>query len=160
MTSTFKEEQKFTQWWLWVIVVGMAVIPLFGIYQQIILDKPIGDKPMSDLGLIVFTGFTFALIVMMWRLRLKTEIDNKEIRVKLRPFSNKTIEWKEVDSAEIIQYGFIGGWGLRLWTKYGTVYNTGGNKGLALVLKNGKKYLIGTQRDIELKTFITRVLSD
>ena len=48
----------------------------------------------------------------------------------------------------------MGGWGIRLWTKYGTVFNIKGKKGLAIELYSGKKFLIGTQKEIELIEFV------
>lgn len=54
----------------------------------------------------------------------------------------------------LVNYGFVGGWGIRLGTKYGTVYNTKGNKGLFILLNNGKKYCIGTQKEDELREII------
>jgi hypothetical protein len=83
-------------------------------------------------------------------MRLKTEIDQNEIRMSFFPFVKKRVSWSEVESAEIVNYGFVGGWGIRLWTEFGTVYNTKGNKGLAIELFNGEKFLIGTQKENEL----------
>lgn len=70
------------------------------------------------------------------------------------PFANKVTPWAEIENAEVVNYGFVGGWGVRLGTRYGTVYNVKGNKGLAVQLKSGKKYLIGTQKPEELMTFL------
>ena len=91
---------------------------------------------------------------MCIRDRLRTEITDEKIDMKFFPFSNKTIPWSEVKSAEVLDYGFVGGWGVRIGTKYGTVYNTSGKIGLALELKSGKKICIGTQRGEELKLFL------
>nr|WP_315263057.1 hypothetical protein [uncultured Flavobacterium sp.] len=44
-----------------------------------------------------------------------------------------------------MNYKFLG-FGVRLFTSYGTVYNTKGDTGLAIELKCGKKILIGTQK--------------
>ena len=87
-------------------------------------------------------------------LSLHTEIDEKEIRFKMFPFVNKTVSWDSIKSAEVINYGFVGGWGIRLFTKYGTVYNVSGKIGLALQLKNGKKLVIGTQKEDQLKQIV------
>ena len=54
----------------------------------------------------------------------------------------------------MFDYGFVGGWGVRMWTKYGTVYNTKGSKGLLVELNNGKTFVIGTQKEDELKMFL------
>ena len=46
---------------------------------------------MSDFGLIIFGVFIFGLIVMFWFMRLKTEIDQNEIRMNFFPFVKKRI---------------------------------------------------------------------
>lgn len=44
--------------------------------------------------------------------------------------------------------------GIRFGSKYGTAYNMKGNYGLAIKLKNGQKFLIGTQKVEELGQFL------
>ena len=39
------------------------------------------------------------------------------------PFVKKRIKWTEIKKAEVVNYGFVGGWGIRLSIEYGTVYN-------------------------------------
>ena len=44
----------------------------------------------------------------------------------------------------------FGGWGYRVsWKGKGTALNVKGNKGIELILKNGKKITIGTQKPEE-----------
>ena len=66
MNIVFKETQKFSQWWLWLILIGIGILPILGIYKQLIIGEKFGDKPMSDLGLIIFAVFVFSLIAMFW----------------------------------------------------------------------------------------------
>ncbi|WP_282032750.1 hypothetical protein [Aequorivita sinensis] len=73
------------------------------------------------------------------------------------PFVKKKVNWKDVKSAEVVNYGFVGGWGIRLGTKYGTVYNIKGNRGLAIELLNGKKFLTGTQKETELREILAKI---
>ena len=150
MNLIFKEKQKFTQWWLWVLLIGILMIPSYGIYKQIIMGEQFGDNPLPNFGLIIFFIFMLAFIVFFWMLQLTTIINDESIQMKYFPFSNKEIKWADIESAEVIDYGFVGGWGVRIGTKYGTVYNTSGKIGLALQLKNGKKLCIGTQKEKEL----------
>ncbi len=154
MKLEFKEEQKFTQWWLWLTLIGIGIIPIFGIYKQIILGEKFGNNPMSDLGLIIFCVFIFGLIALFMVMKLETEIDQTKIRIKFFPFVNKRVNWTDIKKAEIVNYRFVGGWGIRLYTKYGTVYNTKGKKGLAIELLNGGKILVGTQKEAELNKVI------
>lgn len=150
MKIEFKEEQQFRQWWLWLVLIGIGVMPVFGMYKQLIIGGEFGAKPMSDLAFILFCLVIFCVIGLFWFMRLKTEIDQNEIRMSFFPFVKKRVSWSEVESAEIVNYGFVGGWGIRLWTEFGTVYNTKGSKGLAIELFNGEKFLIGTQKENEL----------
>ena len=153
MKIEFTEEQRFTQWWLWIILTGVGIIPIYGIYAQIANGKAFGENPMSDLGLVGFTVFVFAFIAMFWFLRLKTEIDNNEIRMRFYPLAKKHVQWKDVKNARIVKYEFVG-YGIRFGSKFGTIYNTNGNKGLAIELHNGEKFVIGTQKENELKKIV------
>jgi hypothetical protein len=157
MIIEFKEEQKFTQWWLWLILIPIGVLPVIGIYKQLITGERFGDKPMSDFGLIIFAIITFLLLGLFFVMKLKTSIDKNGIRMSFFPFVKKKVDWNELKNIKVVNYGFIGGWGIRLWTKYGTVYNIKGNKGLAIELKSGKKFLIGTQKESELSNILKKM---
>ena len=154
MKKQFTETQKFTQWWLWLILISIGILPVVGIYKQLYLGEPMGDKPMSDEGLIVFFVFVFALIAFFWMIQLRTKITQQDIKINFFPLTKRAVKWSEVEKAQIVNYGFVGGWGIRFWTNYGTVYNIKGKMGLALELKNGKKFLIGSQKIDELKAFL------
>lgn len=157
MTKLFDEEQKFSNSWIIGVVVGITFIPIYGVYQQIIMGESFGSKPMSDLNLISFLIFTLLLLGLFLILNLKTEITENEVRMKYFPVYRKTVKWSDVKKAEVIDYGFVGGWGIRFWSKYGTVYNVKGSTGLAIELKNGKKFLIGTQKETELKYVLQQI---
>lgn len=73
------------------------------------------------------------------------------------PFIKKQVHWDQIKTIEVVNYGFVGGWGIRLFTSYGTVYNIQGNMGLAIELTSGKKFLIGTQKPKELTLFIEKL---
>ncbi|CAI8207920.1 MAG: Uncharacterised protein [Formosa sp. Hel1_33_131] len=155
MKVEFQEEQKFTQWYLWVILIGVGMIPTFGIYKQLIVGEEFGDKPMSDIGLVVVSLFTFGLLILFWFIRLKTKIDKNIIQMNFSPFLKKSVKWKEIKTVKIVKYEFMG-YGIRLGSEYGTVYNTKGNKGLAIELKTGKKFVIGTQKATELTKIVEK----
>lgn len=155
----YKEEQHFTQWWLWLIMVLTllsVLVPFsYGVYSQEVLDKPFGDNPMSTAGLIV-TGITSLLIVggiviMFFVARLKTRITSEGLFVSFPPLINK---WKKYDANEIENYEVrtfkakreYGGYGIKRSRKYGQSYTISGRLGLQLYLSNGKKLLIGTQK--------------
>lgn len=86
---------------------------------------------------------------------MKTIITQQNIQLTYFPFIGKKINISDIDTMKVINYGFVGGWGIRFWTSYGTVYNVRGNKGLHIKLKNGKQLVIGTQKPQELEKVIT-----
>ncbi len=158
--SLFSEEQKFTQWWIWVL---LACSFGFSIFTMLYTANFNEDNFIEILKqpVYIFVGISMLLVILLFVLiKLKTNIDEEKIAIHFSPFIKKEFHWKDIDKAEVINYGFIGGWGIRLFTKYGTAYNIKGSVGLALELKNGKKYLIGTQKEEELKSGIANLNRD
>ena len=93
--------------------------------------------------------------------KLTVIIDSKGIHYKFFPFhwEFKYISWDSVDKFGVISYSSLkdyGGWGIR-YSKKGKAYNTDGNKGLQLYLKDGKKILFGTQKANDLTAFLTKI---
>jgi hypothetical protein len=156
MKTHFIEEQKFTQWWLWLILGLAGVLTTFKIYDQIILEESFGTNSGSNFGVISSSAFIFFCLLYFSLMKLKTKIDEEKIQIRFFPMVKKTIRWTDIQKAEVVNYGFVGGWGIRLWTQYGTAYNIKGNKGLAIELVNGKKYLIGTQKAAEMSEIVKR----
>jgi len=154
-THSFEEKQRFRQCWIWGFVLLPLTIALYGCYQQLWLGIPMGTKPMSNTGLMVFTLFGIGFALFFWINQLKTRIDSEGIHVHFFPYTKRNIAWGEVDQCQVISYGFVGGWGVSRWTQYGTVYNVKSGKGLYVQLKNKEQFLVGTQKAEELERFIT-----
>ncbi len=141
MKVEFLEKQKFTQWWLWVIVLGLLFIPVYAFVAEGF------SQGMKSLPVVVVAG-------LFYFLKLNTKIDNSGISMFFFPFIKKAVKWPEIKSVKVFDYGFVGGWGIRLWTSYGTVYNIKGSKGLLVELIDGKTFVIGTQKEEELRVFL------
>ena len=159
----FHEKQKFTQWWLWLLLLFPLGHILFVFFSPIFtgLESTSGNLSLSlimsrDNWIILFITLFIALLFLM--VRMETKIDSDKIRVKHLFFVKKTFPFEEIKSVELITYGFVG-YGIRISLKHGTVYNVKGNKGLFLTLKNGKKYLIGTQRPDEMGKVVEKLRS-
>ena len=143
----FKEEQRFTQTWLIVIIVISLIVPLAIILKEI--DKLSASEIIISIGTIILAS---GLIFLF---KLSTRIDEKGIHYKFFPFhlKFKTVVWNDIENAYIRTYDAIseyGGWGVRggaLWYKAkGKAINISGNIGIQLELKDGKKLLIGTNK--------------
>lgn len=159
----FTESQRFKQWWLWMILLGINGLFLFGVYQQVIGGQQFGDKPMSDTELLIITGLTLLLAFLFINFRLDTIIKRDGIYVRFFPFhmTFKHYNWNNLTKSFVRQYSAIseyGGWGLRfgLFGK-GKAYNVSGNKGLQLEFNNNKKLLIGTTKPDELTKILNKI---
>ena len=158
MSSTFTEEQKFPKW-MRILLSAVSLGSLIPIYYPLFSGIEGTDRTVL---IAVSIPLTIVLVGLTWffnAMTLKTRITRDEINFSFNPISKKQFLWNEVSSAKVVNYGFVGGWGIRIWTSYGTVYNTHGKMGLAIELKNGKKYLIGTQKDPELESFLKEYVS-
>lgn len=156
----FKEEQRLAQWWLWLILIPVALLPLYGLYQQFIIGEPFGNNPLSDTGLIIYAGLSFAFVGMFYFVKLILTVDEQGIHVHYFPILRREASWDQIRKCEMIKFGFIGGYGIRLTSRYGTVYNARGRMGLQIYLKNGKKFCVGTQRAEDLKSVIEKLHPD
>ncbi|MRS59995.1 hypothetical protein [Larkinella terrae] len=144
-----------TQWWLWLLLIGVAGIWVWGIIQQMIVGQPFGDKPVSNAGLVISSLIPFGLIAFLGLASLKTTVTSTKIAIRYTPFINVQIDRNDVLKAEIITYNFVG-YGIRYSNQYGTVYNAKGNSGLLIYKKTGSKLLIGTQKPKELRQVIAK----
>ena len=147
----YKESQKFDQWWLWLIVISLFLIPILQFnWSEDLLNQLTTDKIIPSILPVV-------ILVLFLTLKMTTVITEDKITVHYIPFVRKEFNWSELNFAQIIDYGFIGGWGIRLWTSYGTAFNVKGSKGLHIKTAD-KQYVIGTQKEKELRSVIEHLL--
>lgn len=151
--NLFSEEQQFGQWWLWLILGGGAALVIIPFIYQLVSGNPIGSKPAPNMVLGAFSLMMLGMLIMFARLKLKTSIDQNMIRMSYGIFGSKKISWSDVETVDVVNYGFVG-YGMRLSRNHGTVYNVDGKYGLFITLKNGKKFTIGTQKKEELEDFL------
>lgn len=159
----FRETQKFRQWWLWLILMGINGLFLFGVFMQVIGGQKFGDKPMSDSQLITATFFTIILTLLFTSIRLETIIKNDGIYVRFFPLhlKFKHYSWERLTKSYIRQYSAIseyGGWGLRIGIfGKGNAYNVSGDDGLQLEFIDNKKLLIGTNKPDDLTQLLQKI---
>ncbi|MCF8429207.1 MAG: hypothetical protein K9G64_03670 [Bacteroidia bacterium] len=151
MEKSFIEIQKIRQIWVIVLMLFVNAMPIYHVAFEstdFIVILPIIIIVFIDL-LLVF-------------IQLKTKIYEKGISYQLFPFhlKEKMVLWDEIAEVNIRKYSPIweyGGWGYRYSFKNGKAFNISGNMGLQLVLKNGKKILIGTNKPEELSVFLETI---
>lgn len=159
---TYSEKQYFRQWWIVFIMIPVPLIMLWAIFQQIVLDKPFGNHPAPDLALIIISIVVILPSVLFFLVRLETKIDDSGIFYRLIPFhiKLKKISWNDISEIYVRKYnpiGEYGGWGLKGSKKHGKAINVSGNMGLQIILKNGEKILVGTNKPDELNRILQTV---
>lgn len=158
--TLFFEIQKFRKWWLWITMLGVNSIFVYGLIQQIFLSKPFGNNPMSNTGLSLAAFFMLILSLLVFKMRMETQIKPDGIYLRFFPFhfKYKFFPWSDINKAYVRQYNPIkeyGGWGLRVGA-----FNVSGNMGLQLEFKNGKALLIGSQKPEEVKHILIKLGKD
>lgn len=169
MTTDFREVQRFTQRWLWVILI-LTILALvmtfsYGFIEQIVLGKPWGDRPMSDTALILVASCIILLsggmVYLFYTLRLITEVRTDGLYIRFYPIYSKNIPYNTIRYCETRTYQPLaeyGGWGIK-YGRSGWAYNIIGNRGVQLVLDDGKRILIGSQQANELESAIKEYCS-
>jgi hypothetical protein len=165
----FSEEQRFDQLWLkipiYVLAFGNVALFVYGMVRQLIIGQPWGDSPMSDTALVIVSCLTIAIwtgvILLFEKSKLITNIYEKEIRLRFPPFfsKEKIYSTEAIKKMEVRKYNPIwefGGWGVRHGLK-GKAYNVKGNIGLQLYFKDGKRLLIGTQKQEQVNWAIRKM---
>ncbi len=160
----FQETQKFNQWPMRLASLGILAFLMYSLYQWFVAKAAVGhvspEDTMGQLVVIVVLSFT---LLLFYIIQLKTEIDERGIHYRFLPFhfKNKTIPWADIKECYVRNYSPImeyGGWGYRITLKNGKAFNVSGNRGIQLVLRSGKKILIGTQKESEAAMIIDRYL--
>ena len=168
-TSIFYEEQQFRQPLIWILllIIGTCAVVIFahGLYTQLYLGQPWGDRPMSDAALIFSSILTLAITIgtglLFYKLKLIVKVDTKGIYIRFYPLAHKHIPYESVRTCKTRTYNPLieyGGWGIRFSSK-GKAYNVSGNEGVQLELTQSSPLLIGSQRADELASVINTHLS-
>lgn len=162
----FKEEQHIKQNWLKVLLAVSIVVPIIMVTKEYLEEI---SKITTNEFVLILLGISIS-VAFIFFFKLKTRIDEIGIHYQFSPFhlKMKIIQWKEIKKVHVRNYdpiGEYGGWGLKggfFWNKEkGKCLNISGDIGIQLLLKNGKKLLIGTQKKEEaiqvLKTYKNKI---
>jgi hypothetical protein len=146
----FVEKQRFTQPWLWALILALAALVSYGGFRQLVEGVPWGSKPASDAVLVaIWLLAAIALPALFAFGHLRTEVRKDGIRVRFVPFHlrPRTWAWETIRRVEAREYSPLrefGGWGIRVGFR-GWAYNVKGNHGIEVTFRAGHRVLIGTQ---------------
>ncbi|NLG66313.1 MAG: hypothetical protein GX536_01210 [Actinobacteria bacterium] len=149
----FREVQRFRQWYVVLTLAVVAALQWWGFVTQIVLGRPFGSNPGPDwLVLVFWVVFGIVFPLGFAALRLETRVEPGLLRVRLVPLSHLRIPIHTIRHAEVVTYHpfrDFGGWGLR-WSGKGRALNAYGSRGVQLILDDGSRILVGSQRPDEL----------
>lgn len=161
--ALFREEQRFTQWWFWLLILA-GVSPTWYIWwRYILLRRPLPGEEMPDWAVwLLWLGVGVILPAIFASMRLITVVKHDGLYVRFVPFHWKwvRIPLEEVRAVRARQYNPLleyGGWGIRYGAR-GKAYNVSGNRGVELEFANGRTLLIGSQRAEELERAVREIL--
>jgi hypothetical protein len=152
----FEEHQQFRQPWIWVLMFGVVLLVVGTFIVGVMMDP----KKVAD-GAWIFPAIIFFLVygstaLLIFIMRLTVRVDHYYLHVQFFPVLKKDIPLEEIEQFEARTYRPLveyGGWGIRCGWK-GWAYNVRGDRGVQLVLTNGKRILLGSQRAEELAAAI------
>lgn len=153
MKTEFKEKQKFNQLFT---TLPLTLLTLFLGFKNWTYYNETGNMSNS---LLVSLSITGVITILFATMVLKTTVDQNGISMQFFPFLKRKFKMGDIQHLSVIDYGFIGGWGIRLTPNYNVVYNTKGTKGLLIEMKSGDKYVIGTSKEDDIKAFLNQELN-
>lgn len=89
---------------------------------------------------------------------LTIELTTDELRWHFGPgLVSKTVPLADIASAKAVRTTFLEGWGIHL-SRFGWLYNVSGRDAVAIGLRNGKKFALGTDEPEKLCAIIQQNL--
>lgn len=99
------------------------------------------------------------LLLSAWLFKsLTIELTGEELRWRFGPgIVAKRVPLAEITSAKIVRTNLAEGWGIH-WSRFGWLYNISGRDAVAIALRNGKKFALGTDEPEALCAIIQQNL--
>ena len=145
------EKQRYTQWWIYAILIVLAVF-IFLLHFVWKKDEWFHPNFMTAEIILVVVALLIQFIF------LETVVDEKGIRFRFFPFIKwRQFTWDEIATVEVKKYMPIkefGGWGIRYNFNY-WCYTVKGRNGLLIKLTDGKQFLVGTQKPEKVNSYIS-----
>jgi hypothetical protein len=111
----------------------VAALLLFGLG---VLVPRVGGVLFAVIGILAMCGFLFSSLTI--------QVTERVLRWQFGPgLIRKEVPLCEIERVEVTETTFLQGWGIH-YTTGGWIYNVSGFQAVAVKLKNGKQFLLGT----------------
>jgi hypothetical protein len=132
----------------------LLVTLLVAVFFLLALDRlvpTVRGIPLSLTGILAMCGFLFSSLTI--------RITDRALRWQFGPgLIRKEVALKEIERIEVTKTTFLQGWGIH-YTSRGWLYNVSGFQAVAVTLKGGKRFLLGTDEPEQLQAAIRHALS-
>lgn len=141
----FSETQYFRQRWLWVLIIGLFLIPSVLSF----LDGNYGDVAVLGTIFVMIAGVLYFVV------RLEVRVEDEGVRYRFFPahLSERTIEFDEIDRFSAGDYSPLrefGGWGMR-WRPGRIAFSVSGDKCARFEREGKVDIVLGTQKPKEFE---------
>jgi hypothetical protein len=122
-------------WWLIALMLALVLV------------VAAAGPPLPNLRLILAAFF---LIIALLFHSLTIEIGEGDLRWHFGPgLIRKSVALAEIGSAHAVRTNIFEGWGIHL-SRFGWLYNVSGFHAVAITLRSGKRFALGTDEPQEL----------
>lgn len=85
------------------------------------------------------------VLIVAWNFRsLRIEIEDGQLHWRFGPgWIHKHVWLSDIDSVKVVRTSPLEGWGIHL-SRFGWLYNVAGFDAVAITLRNGKRFCLGT----------------
>jgi len=162
----FKEQQRFSNWILWMLLISMAVGVWFWLIATVVLSTGSAsgsEDSIAPVWFVVLIWLVIGIILpgFVFMLRFDLQIENGEIIFQYFPFQlkPKRLSIKEIQNYKIVRYdplGDYGGWGVR--KKANTIgYITSSDRSVTVLVDDEMQLAFGTDQPKELYLAIDKI---
>ncbi|MFC2096926.1 hypothetical protein ACFLSI_01200 [Bacteroidota bacterium] len=159
----YSETQRFPSWMTWMLVFITSVLPFWAFIQQVLMDIPFGENPMSDTGIYLLFIMPVCFVFLFSSFKLEVKISHEEIQYKMQPFNKnfKHLNIKDIQTMNIVPAKTMrkyGGRGVKIGMR-GRSYFLNGKYALEIIRKNGHHLVFSINKHIELDYALKRMNS-
>jgi hypothetical protein len=147
-------QYKYTQIGYLMIFVALVLLVFFvWIYITASAESPSWD---AGTNFAIPAVMVITLLILGSFSTLTVSIDEDFLRIKFGyGIFKKKFQLNQVNKVKVVRNPWFIGWGIRVWFwPYMWIYNVSGYDAVEIVLRNGRRYRIGTDKPIELERVI------
>lgn len=148
MKEIYREELRLTHWWFRVIPVLIIALATVITVMQLGFGIQVGDKPLPNDKIWTIWLASGVVFWLFRSIRLETVINDTGIHVRFFPFSRQFYPWDDIRTITFGKYNPLldpNNYGVRFLMRSKT-YNVQGQYAMELLMKDGRRIVIGTNR--------------